>query len=249
MSKLHSLLTLGPFSFEGLESPERVHLKSKQRFAVHRLGSGLSIADNLGEDCEVASFSGIFSGVNTADRIRSIDFLRLQGTPLTLTWGSRALSVLIHQFELDYSSDVWVPYRLSCYVVRTADPNTEIMTDITSSSAVSQVADILNLLQNTSINPTSGQTAALMALATLNYDIPLPDALEEAQQLACSIENQLAVLGDRSEDGLSVVRVLSPGRVIFAANFVAASGLQIALILARNRLLNIVVTSKDVNRQ
>src|SRR5580704_3308322 len=98
------LLTLGPFSFAGLESPEQVLLKSKQRLAVHHLGSGSTAVDSLGEDFEIASFRGVFSGINAASRIRSIEYLRLQGTPLLLTWGSKTLSVLIREFELSYSS-------------------------------------------------------------------------------------------------------------------------------------------------
>ena len=71
----NSQLTLGPFIFEGLEVPERIVLKSRQRVIVHHLGSGASAMDSLGEDPQSITFQGTFTGPNTANRIRSIDHL------------------------------------------------------------------------------------------------------------------------------------------------------------------------------
>ena len=244
-----SLLTLGTFSFEGLESPERIHLKAKQRIAVHHLGSGVSISDCLGEDCEVISFRGIFSGLIAAERIRSIDYLRLQGQPLRLTWGSQTLSVLIQEFELDYSSNLWVPYKISCYVVRSAGPGSEVQADLVIASPVTQVGDMVDLLQGTGADPTSVQTAALTALATLNYDIPSQDALAETQYLISSINEQLealaAVLQGSSRSGNGLTLRETP----WIADSVANSGTEAALVLARNRVISVVVTAEGINQQ
>ena len=62
------LLTLGSFSFQGFDSPSSILVKSKQRLAIHHLGSGFSTVDCLGEDNEVASFHGTFTGANAAAR-------------------------------------------------------------------------------------------------------------------------------------------------------------------------------------
>ena len=143
----YPLLTLGPFSFEGLESPQKIQLKTKQRISgVHHLGSGLSAIDYLGNDYEIVSFRGIFSGQNAADRIRSIDYLRILGAPLVLSWSSGgALSVIIRQFELDYSSDRWIPYLLSCYIVRSVGSRVEYPADVMSTSPSTQVSDLCGL--------------------------------------------------------------------------------------------------------
>jgi hypothetical protein len=129
----YALLRLGPFSFEGLESPQEIQLRARQRLAIRHLGSGSSAIDYLGTDYETVSFRGVFSGTNAADRIRSIDHLRVLGMPLVLSWSSRTLSVIIRQFELDYSSDRWIPYRLTCYIVRSIIGNSESPADIMSS--------------------------------------------------------------------------------------------------------------------
>ena len=243
------LLRLGNFAFEGLESPERIHLKANQRLAVHHLGSGMSIADCLGDDCEVVSFRGIFSGKNTAERIRSVHYLRLQGLPLSLTWGSQALSVLIHDFELDYASDLWIPYRLSCYVVRSNNPGVGTQEDSISASPITQVGDIINLLRVTGANPISDQTAALGALARLNYDLPPPDALVEVQSLVISINKLLATLADTSRYRVPNSQGLLLGENPWITDIVSDSGQEAALILARNRIISIVVNAECVGKR
>jgi hypothetical protein len=244
----NSLLSLGTFSFEGLESPEQIHLKTKQRIAIHRLGSGLSIADCLGEDCETASFRGIFSGASAVDRISSLDYLRIQGMPLTLTWGSQALSVIIQEFELDYSSDLWIPYKLSCYVVRSTGTSENVSADETTATAATQVGNMLSLLNTTGINPTSGQVAATTALAMLNYDLPSPSALSQAQELVHSIDNRLARLASITPDDA----LTDPGSDHEQANWINAMvtnlGLRAALVLARNRLMSVVVRAESINQ-
>ena len=190
------LLTLGTFSFEGFEVAQQIRLKANQRLAVHYLGSGLSTIDCLGEDCESLAFGGTFSGSNVAERIRSIDFLRVQGQPLRLAWGSQALFVLIHKFDLDYSSTLWVPYELTCLVVRSVDPTAVCEQDTVFTSAATQVADVLSLLQSVGSSLTSDQAAALTTLAASNYDIPPQGALAITQSLINSISEQIATLGN-----------------------------------------------------
>jgi len=236
------LLTLGPFSFEGLESPELILLKAKQRLAVHHLGSGSSITDSLGQDFETASFRGIFAGSNAATRIRSIEYLRLLGAPLPLTWGSTTLSVIIQEFELSYSSNQWVPYKLSCYVIRSRDAQAQTAPDLAFASPDTQVGDILSLLQDVDLNPTSSQIAALVELAALNYDAASPDALQQALELLSSLDNQLALpsFGQSTND---------LGVPMSYDDVVADVGQQAILGLARNRLINITVSAGCVNQQ
>jgi hypothetical protein len=244
----NSLLTLGAFSFEGLEAPEHIQLKAKQRLAVHHLGSGFSTIDYLGDDCETVSFRGIFSGLNTADRIRSIDYLRVLGAPQILSWNSRTLSVIIDQFELDYSSDRWIPYRLSCYVVRPINAGFEDPTDVLLTSPAKQVSDMLSLLANTPISPTPGQTEALLTLATLNFDAPPSDAVAQAQELANSIDDQLALLDDTLQDVGAIDQGLPPGDASYMVALVANYGQQAALLLGLNRAMSILTSAEGVNQ-
>jgi hypothetical protein len=236
------LLTLGPFSFEGLESPELIQLKAKQRLAVHHLGSGSSITDSLGQDFETASFRGIFAGSNAATRIRSIEYLRLLGEPLPLTWGSTTLFVIIQEFELTYSSNQWVPYKLSCYVMRSRDAQVLTARDLAFASPDSQTGDILDLLQDVDLIPTSAQIAALVELAALNYDTAPLDALQQAMELLGSLDNQIASPSfAQNTNGLSILKSYG--------DIVADMGQQAILGLARNRLINITVSAECVNQQ
>jgi len=235
------LLTLGSFSFIGLESPEQVLLKSKQRLAIHHLGSGSTAADSLGEDFEIASFRGIFSGINAASRIRSIEYLRRQGAPLFLTWGSKTLSVIIRDFELTYSSNQWVPYSLSCFVLRSNDPGAILSPDVISVSADIQVSDILDLLRTTDVIPSSAQTAALVELATLNYDTPSPDAVQLANALLNLIESQI-------EATLSVPQSGAAETSQSLSDIVAEAGQLATLVLAQNRLTSITVGAGCINQ-
>jgi hypothetical protein len=242
------LLTLGPFSFEGLESPERIQIKTKQRLAVHHLGSGSSTIDYLGNDYETVSFRGIFSGVNAADRIRSIDYLRALGAPLILSWSSKALSVIITQLELDYSSELWIPYRLSCYVVQSIDAGDP--TDVMSESPSTQVSDVVGLLSNTCVNPTSGQTNALLTLATLDFDVPPPDALEQAWDLVNAIDSQLVTFNDTTQSDALGGDQGSPGEnVPYLGTLVTNYGQQISLILGSNRVISVITQAQDLSQQ
>jgi hypothetical protein len=236
------LLTLGSFSFEGLESPELIRLKAKQRLAVHHLGSGASITDSLGQEFETASFRGIFSGSNASDRIRSIQYLRLLGTPLPLTWGSTTLFVVIQEFELSYSSNQWVPYNLTCCVIRSKGANAQAVPDLAFASPDTQVHDILGLLEDVALTPSPNQLTGLVELAGLNYDAAPPYALQQAMELLASLDNQIALESVTQTPNI----VSGPGSY---CDVVAGFGQQATLGLARNRLISITVSAECVNQQ
>ena len=225
----------------------------KQRLAVHRLGSGRAVADSLGEDCEIVSFRGIFSGVNAVDRIRSVDCLRQQGAPLELRWGSKVLSVIIQQFELDYSSDLWVPYQLCCYVVGSGNLGADALVEIIQSSPVTQVSDILGLLQNcllqnSGAGPTSDQSIALVDLATPSYDAPSPQSLGLARKLVDTIDSRLSTIRATPHPGDSNPLELSYGENPNLGDTITNSGFRCVLILSRNRIMDIIVRAEDVNQ-
>jgi len=235
------LLTLGTFSFQGLESPERILLKSKQRIIVHHLGSGLTLADSLGDDCEIVSFRGVFSGANTAARIRSIEQLRVQGAPIPFIWDSKSLFVVIQELDLIYSSSHWVAYRLSCSVVRSAEPWVSLSTDLITASPNTQVQGVLSLLQNTRVSTTSEQISALVELAALRYDIAPAFALQQARQILDTINNELTIL-DLTPWGTNTSTSEFPrDETSWFSESISKAGIRTSLMLARNRLMNITV--------
>ncbi|WP_158746082.1 hypothetical protein [Acidisphaera sp. L21] len=111
-------LTLGPVAFAGFELPSSITLGGHQRLAIHRLPGGLRIIDALGPDPADIAFSGIFTGPDAADRARLLDTLRVAGAALPLSWDAFFYTVIIETLEADYRSPWWIPYRLSCTVLR-----------------------------------------------------------------------------------------------------------------------------------
>jgi hypothetical protein len=145
---------------------------------------------------------------------------------------------------------MWVPYRISCYVARSSvDPGTEVVADILSASPIAQVSDVLSLLQDSGVSSSSNQTSDLVALATTNYDMPPPSALDNTQNLVESINNQLAALGDTSQDGGLLERGGARGEAFGISDIVTNFGQKTALILARNRIMNVLVRAESVNQQ
>ncbi len=111
-------LTLGPVAFAGFELPSSITFGGRQRLAIHRLPGGLRIIDALGPDPADIAFSGIFTGPDAADRARLLDTLRDRRPALPLAWDAFLYTVVLEQFEADYRSPWWIPYRLSCTVLR-----------------------------------------------------------------------------------------------------------------------------------
>ena len=121
-------LTLGPVAFAGFELPSSITLGGRQRLAIHLLPGGLRIIDALGPDPADIAFSGIFTGPDAADRARLLDSLRVAGMALPLAWDAFTYSVVIENFEADYRSPWWIPYRVSCAVLR--DEAAALVTDV-----------------------------------------------------------------------------------------------------------------------
>jgi hypothetical protein len=104
--------------FEQFEVPEEINFGGWQRIAVHRLAGGGRIIDALGPDEPEICFAGVFSGPNSVLRARSVDVLRRTGEPIPLIWDSFYYTVLVRQFGATYTSATWIPYSVSCAVVR-----------------------------------------------------------------------------------------------------------------------------------
>jgi hypothetical protein len=234
-----SLLKLGSFSFEGLESPERILVTSKQRIALHHLGSGFSEADCLGEDCGSVTFQGIFTGARAEERIRALELLKLQSNSLALTWHSKTLLVIIQELELNYSSTRWIPYKLRCVVIGSNTRNAVL------ASPDTQVGEMIGLMQHTGLSPTSAQTIAILNLAAMNYDVVPSDELQQAEALISEIDSQIATFENMTSLGFDN-DTIAESPVIQIATTVANSGSLASLFLARNRLMNITVRAESV---
>jgi hypothetical protein len=113
-----TVLLLGPVVFQEFEVPSGINFGGRQRLALHRLPGGARIIDALGRDDAQIAFSGIFSGSDATLRARSLDELRASGLTLPLTWDVFFYTVVISDFHADYRNNWWIPYRITCTVLR-----------------------------------------------------------------------------------------------------------------------------------
>ena len=111
-------LLLGPILFQEFELPERVRWGGRQQLTVHRLPGGVRVIDSLGRDETDIVWSGVFSGSDAAARARALDFMRAEGGSWALTWDGFFYTVVIACFDADYTHPNWLPYRITCTVVR-----------------------------------------------------------------------------------------------------------------------------------
>ena len=115
---MSSYLLLGPVLFQDFELPERISWGGKQRLTVHRLPGGTRVIDALGRDDKEITWSGVFSGSGGSGRARTLDLMRADGSVWPLTWEAFFYSVVIASFDADYSRSNWIPYRITCTVLR-----------------------------------------------------------------------------------------------------------------------------------
>ena len=154
-------LTLGPVAFAGFELPSSITIGGRQRLAIHRLPGGVRIIDALGADPADLAWSGIFTGPDAAIRARALDTLRIVGFSLPLAWDAFVYTVVIERFEADYRSPWWIPYRLSCVVVR--------------DEAAALIADVISSLPAITVDlAAAGSYAAGAVLAVSNTGAILP---------------------------------------------------------------------------
>jgi hypothetical protein len=115
---MSSYLLLGPVLFQSFELPDKIAWGGTQRMAIHRLPGGARIIDSLGRDDADITWAGIFSGPDAAIRARLLDLLRADGGVLPLAWSSFVYSAVIAKFEAEYAASNWIPYRITCTVLR-----------------------------------------------------------------------------------------------------------------------------------
>ena len=160
------VLLLGPIVFKDFEVPAGIAFGGTQRLAIHRLPGGTRVIDALGRDDANLIFAGIFSGSDATLRARALDELRSAGLPLPFTWDVFFYSVIIDRFQANYENSNWIPYRISCTVIRD-EASALIQTAV--SLATAALADVSSALASAAvagINLSDTQSAIVASGAT-----------------------------------------------------------------------------------
>ena len=238
-----SPVTLGSFTFEGLEVPDRVILRNRQKLIVHHMTSGARAIDTTGTDIQTIAFRGVFSGSAAPERIKYIESMRDGGNQLLFSWDFQIAEVYIQDFEILYQSHQWIPYRLTCQVTDPATPPSRTAADLLWAGSSSQISDIGNLLNNAGIGMPAGVTPALRELAALNYDAAPAPAMAKVTRFVSDISDRIVKTAHRPADSAT------PADAAAATGLLAlieSCRLNANLILCRNRLNDIVVRSSNI---
>jgi len=191
-----NILLLGPVLFQDFEIPEHISWGGQQRLSVHRLPGGVRVIDAMGRDDAQISWSGVFSGINAADRARIVDLNRASGSVWPLVWDSFYYSVVIATFQADYRRVNWIPYRIACTVLR---DESEALVEVAASLAASGLADLASAAGVGSSVDLSGPLSALGAagaatLGTAAYGVALRSLNNTVVEIASSIATSGASL-------------------------------------------------------
>lgn len=176
-----TVLELGPVTFSAFEIPTGINFGGRQILAVHQLTDGRRVIDSIGPAESEISFSGAFSGPTATLRARQLNDLRVSGAELSLTWDAFCYTVVVSTFDADYRNSGWIPYRLSCAILR--DEASPVLTPALSL----ETSTLSDLTAAGSVCGDMGVdfTAALAALAE-NNATTLGSAAYGAAQLAIS---------------------------------------------------------------
>ena len=157
----NSLISLGSFTFQGFEAPDKIVLRGRQRISVHYLGSGQASIGVLGRDYQVLSFQGILSGSNAVHRARVLDQLRFDGDSILFRWESRNDSVIVRDLRFEYRSRFWISYSISCVVMEAAAPGDLAELDTILELGAISISEITQLLEDTAMTAAVPQIASL----------------------------------------------------------------------------------------
>ena len=111
-------LIIGDLVLEGHEVPGRISIGGAQAVTIHKTPGGGRIIDAMGADPGTITWRGVFVGPNAAQRARTVDLMRQQGSPYGLSFGDYMFNVVIVHFEYDYQDQgAIISYRIRTEVV------------------------------------------------------------------------------------------------------------------------------------
>jgi hypothetical protein len=203
----NATLLLGPVTFQDFEVPSRINFGGMQRLAVHRLPGGVRVIDALGRDDADICFAGIFCGNNATLRARLLDEMRVSGTVLPLTWDVFFYSVVIRLFQANYSTSNWIPFKITCTVLR---DEASALVD----AALSLSATILGDIGTATSQASSGgvDLSSLQSLLSVpSATVRDTAAYTQAQSGLASAQSSLAVSIDGVASALPLAAIASPG--------------------------------------
>jgi len=174
---------------------------------MHRLPGGVRVIDALGRDDADIVFSGIFCGNDATLRARLLDEMRASGALLPMTWDVFFYTVVIAQFQANYSTKNWIPYRIVCTVLR--DEASALIQGAVSlgTSVLSDVGAAINLALSSGVDISSLQSTISDTSATVRDTA----AYNIAQSVIAAAQSSLTSAISAAGTALPIDAITSPG--------------------------------------
>ncbi len=138
-------------------------------------------------------FSGMIGGLDARTKVRSLDDLRRRGTITSLRWSGFDIPVILRQFLMDYRSDSWIQYSVTCAVVE-AEPSVDSFRPTIDRQALQDRMSEVRQLLSVDLKAIQGLTQRLDAL------LPQPNAgsasASSQAEFAAAIDQLTTILDD-----------------------------------------------------
>ncbi len=229
----NTTLILGPIVFQDYEIPCGINFGGLQRLAIHTLPGGVRVIDSLGREDADICFAGIFSGDNATLRARVLDEMRAFGTLLPLTWDVFFYTVFIKQFQAQYTNTNWIPYKITCTVLRD-EASALIATALSlGASVLNDVASSVSQASAAGLDISSAQTALAAPTATVRDTATYGAAQYSLEGAQSSLSSAIG----SAQASLPMTTITSPGPAaagVAGLNDAISSSQQLsALVIAR----------------
>lgn len=217
----------GSFQFAGTEVPEQITFGGEQMLCTHKMVGGLRIVDAMGPDDAALTWSGIFLTNGAVDRARFLDYLRRSGLICTLTWGVFQYSVIVSNFSADFKKPYWIPFTITCEVIRDQTQDITDPSETSPGDAINQDSATMSQLANGINDPTiSGlvSTASASLSAVTNAAQPIAGGL-----VALGVSGPVGEIG-----ALSSISGSAAGAIAAATAPMAALQAGVQSMISRN---------------
>ena len=214
-----TILLLGPVAFQDFEVASGIAYGGVQRLAIHQLPGGARVIDALGNDETAITVSGILSGSEATLRARALDAMRVAGAVLPLTWDVFYYSVVVQSFRADYRSRWWIPYSLSCAVLRD-EANALISSALSLGAGIA--ADIA----------AAALAAPSLDLASVQTAIAAPNAATRGTADYLAAQTGLTAAGSSLRSAMSAAEATLPATALFSAGGAASGAASLATATA-----------------
>ena len=109
-------LTLGGFTFQSFEVPDRIAFGADQQTKVHKLVGGQRTIDAMGRDDPDLTWEGRFTGPDALSRALQLKAMAAAGGALALAWSELSYTVVLKSFQPDFEKPFLIPYRITLEV-------------------------------------------------------------------------------------------------------------------------------------